>query len=345
MHKSASEALNPILSVKELSTFLQIGNHSQKVVDEISFDLHLGKTLALVGESGCGKSMTALSIMRILPTPPALSSQGEVIYKGRNLLAISEKEMRSIRGARIAMIFQDPASALNPVYTIGSQLVEVAELHLGLYGDEALNRAIKVMSDVGISAPRERLLDYPHQMSGGMKQRVMIAMALMCEPDILIADEPTTALDVTIQAQVLDLIRELQKRKGMAVLLITHDMGVVAEIADEVIVMYASQAIERGSIDQIFDHMAHPYTMGLFKSRPGAKTKRGALQAIQGTVPSLTHYPKGCRFHPRCPFVMQKCRHGAVPEFVVDEIAEHQTKCWLYDESEESMEQLQKGYS
>lgn len=331
---------NPILKIRNLSTRLQIGNRTFKVVEDMSFDLHLGKTLALVGESGCGKSMTALSIMRIQPNPPALPSEGEVIYKGQNLLKLSENEMRKIRGARISMIFQDPTSSLNPVYTIGSQLIEAAELHLGLYGDEAIKKAAKALADVGISAPLSRLYDYPHQMSGGMKQRVMIAMALMCEPDILIADEPTTALDVTIQAQVLDLIRELQKRKGMAVLLITHDMGVVAELADDVIVMYASQGVEKGSVRQIFDHMSHPYTIGLFNSRPTLETKSGELQAIKGSVPSLTNYPQGCRFNPRCPFVMEKCKQGKVPDFEIMGERNHLAKCWLYDGSEESAQKL-----
>lgn len=326
----------PILSVRNLTTKLHIDKQICKVVDDLSFDLHLGKTLALVGESGCGKSMTALSIMRILPTPPALHSEGEILYKGQNLLNLSERHMRQIRGAKIAMIFQDPTSALNPVYTIGYQLVEVAELHLGLYGEEAIQRGINALKEVGISAAAERMNDYPHQLSGGMKQRVMIAMALMCEPDVLIADEPTTALDVTIQAQVLDLIRSLQEKKGMAVLLITHDMGVVAEMANDVIVMYAAQGIERGSVYEIFDHRAHPYTVGLFKSRPTLHAKRGTLQAIKGAVPSVTHFPTGCRFHPRCPCVMTKCKHGQVPEFALGE--SHAAKCWLYDGSKESDE-------
>lgn len=237
------------------------------------------------------------------------------------------------------MIFQDPISALNPVYTIGDQMAEAAGLHLNLYGGDAFDKAAQALAEVGIATPGELLEAYPHQLSGGMKQRVMIAMALMCEPDILIADEPTTALDVTIQAQVLDLIRKLQAKKGMAVLLITHDMGVVAEIADEVIVMYAAQAIERGEVDQIFDHMAHPYTMGLFKSRPTFESKRGGLEAIKGTVPSLTHFPSGCRFHPRCPFVMEKCRHGEVPDFRIKGSTkenEHLARCLLHDGSEES---------
>lgn len=337
-----SESNSPILRVRDLTTSLQIGGHAWTIVENLSFDLYLGKTLALVGESGCGKSMTALSLMRILPDPPALPSTGEVWYKGQNLLTISEREMRNIRGAKIAMIFQDPMSALNPVYSIGSQLVEVAELHLNLYGEQAKQRAIEALRSVGIPKAEERFHDYPHQLSGGMKQRVMIAMALMCEPDILIADEPTTALDVTIQAQVLQLMRDLQKQKGMAILLITHDMGVVAEMADDVIVMYAAQGVERGSVLQIFDHRAHPYTIGLFYSRPSAQeAHKGKLLSIRGQVPSFQHFPAGCRFHPRCPFVMNKCRQGPVPDFILDQHPEHLVKCWLYDQSEESQQRWQ----
>lgn len=330
----------PSLIVNHLSTSIKIGDRSYRIVDDISFNLYPGKTLALVGESGCGKSMTALSLMRVLPTPPILPSEGEVIYKGRNLLKISESEMRKIRGARIAMIFQDPGNALNPVYTIGDQLLEVVELHLGLYGEEAFERIIKALEEVSMPSPRERMNDYPHQLSGGMKQRAMIAMALLCEPDILIADEPTTALDVTIQAQILDLIRALQAKMGMALLLITHDMGIVGEMADDVIVMYASQAVERGNVRQIFDNMTHPYTIGLFESRPSFNTPRGALKPIKGTVPQLTNYPEGCRFHPRCPYVMHKCKHGEVPNFTIAEDPWHASKCWLYDGSEESKRRI-----
>lgn len=319
----------PVLEVRNLTTRLQIGAATYKVVDGLSFDLFAGKTLALVGESGCGKSMTALSLLRILPQPPALPPEGEVWYRGENLLGISERRMRDIRGMHIAMIFQDPTSALNPVYTIGSQLCEMAEIHLGIYGDEALHRAVEALDDVGISRPADRLDDYPHQLSGGMRQRVMIAMALICKPDILIADEPTTALDVTVQAQVLDLMRRLQKERGMALLLITHDMGVVAEMADEVIVMYASQAIEHADVRSLFNVSMHPYTQGLFASRPSLDTHRGALKPIKGSVPPLTRYPDGCRFHPRCPHAMGVCRHGEVPIF--GGIApEHTAKCWLY---------------
>lgn len=328
----------PILQVKNLTTRLQVGKHAFPAVEGVSFNLFKGKTLALVGESGCGKSMTALSILRILPSPPALSSEGEILYRERNLLSLSEKEMRQIRGGSIAMIFQDPMSALNPVYSIGYQLAEAAELHLGLYGEEALDRAVKALHEVGIPAARQRLDNYPHQLSGGMKQRVMIAMALICEPEILIADEPTTSLDVTIQAQVLDLLKALQKEKGMAILLITHDMGVVAEMANEVIVMYAAQDIETGSVDAIFDHRAHPYTIGLFNSRPSIEDRNQRLTPIKGSVPPLSRLPAGCRFHPRCPFVMDKCRHGQVPSFAIEGKNGHRAKCWLYDGSEESKE-------
>jgi oligopeptide/dipeptide ABC transporter ATP-binding protein len=326
---------SPILSVHDLTTCLKIGQDIWTVVDHLDFSLYPGQTLALVGESGCGKSMTALSLMRILPQPPALPSTGEVLYRERNLLTLPEKEMRRIRGAKIAMIFQDPMSALNPVYTVGNQLIEVAELHLGLFGRAAWTRAREALEAVGIPDADKRLSAYPHQLSGGLKQRVMIAMALMCEPDVLIADEPTTALDVTVQAQVLELIRSLQSQNGMALLLITHDMGVVAEMADEVIVMYVAQGIERAQIGDLFDHPAHPYTIGLFRSRPSLKNRRGKLHPIPGQVPTFRHIPSGCRFHPRCPYVMEKCRQGPVPDFAIQHPT-HVAKCWLYDGSQES---------
>ncbi|MEC7839231.1 MAG: ABC transporter ATP-binding protein [Chlamydiota bacterium] len=332
---------NPILSVQNLTTQLQINKTPYTVVENLSFDLYPGKTLALVGESGCGKSMTALSILRILPQPLALHPKGKVLYRGENLIDLPEKRMRKVRGSSIAMIFQDPTGALNPVYTIGDQLIEVAQLHLEKYGDEATALAIKALRDVGIPSPEARIYDYPHQLSGGMRQRVMIAMALMCEPDVLIADEPTTALDVTIQAQVLDLMRDLQQRKGMALLLITHDMGVVAEMADDVIVMYASQGVERGPVVEIFDNMSHPYTQGLFRSRPGPDTPHGVkLNAIKGAVPPLTRYPEGCRFHPRCQFCMNKCKEGEVQDLPVKNREDHIAKCWLWDGSVESGEKL-----
>jgi peptide/nickel transport system ATP-binding protein len=317
-----------VLKVRNLTTRLELKGRAVTVVDGVSFDLRKGKTLAIVGESGCGKSMTALSLLRILPEPPALPPEGEVVYRGQNLLKLSEAEMRKVRGDRIAMIFQDPMTALNPVYPIGDQLVEVAELHLGIYGVEAQERAISALEDVNIADAHLRMRDYPHQLSGGMKQRVMIAMALMCEPDVLIADEPTTALDVTIQAQVLSLMRELQARKGMAILLITHDMGVVAEMADEVIVMYATRIVEKGDVHEIFDRMAHPYTQGLFRSLPSAE--KGQLDTIQGMVPPIDALPDGCPFHPRCKQAMAKCQTGRVPNFWIKDPV-HRTHCWLYE--------------
>jgi len=332
-------ANSPLLSVKNLSTRLQVESEIWTIVDDLNFQLYTGKTLAIVGESGSGKTMSALSILRILP-PSALASSGEVIYKGENLLNISEKKMRGIRGSKISMIFQDPMSALNPVYTIGWQLAEVAELHLNVFGEEALQLAATALENVGISDPLKCLNDYPHQLSGGMKQRVMIAMALMCKPDILIADEPTTALDVTIQAQVLQLIQRLQKENGMAVLLITHDLGVVAEMADQVMVMYMAQSIESGSVFDIFDNPAHPYTQGLFKSRPTIQGKLHNLKPIPGNIPSFGHIPSGCRFHPRCPYAMEKCKKGPIPYYKIDNHSLHDAKCVLYDKSEESAQKL-----
>lgn len=325
----------PVLRVINLSTRLMINQKPIAIVDRLSFDLYPGKTLALVGESGCGKTLTALSLMGILQYPPALPPTGEILYQNQDLLTFSEKKMRSIRGRRIAMIFQDPSSALNPVYTIGNQLMEVVETHTNLIGDEAMEKVLNALTEVGIPSPKERISDYPHQLSGGMRQRVMIAMALICEPDILIADEPTTALDVTIQAQILDLIRSLQKTKGMAVLLITHDMGIVAEMADDVIVMYAAQAVEYGSVFSVFDHMSHPYTKGLFASRPSNHQAQKFLYSIKGSVPPPTEFPKGCRFHPRCPYVMDRCVIEEPLNFEVPASeglhSTHVAKCWLYD--------------
>ncbi len=316
-----------MLQVKRLTTRLKTEKGVVTIVNDLSFSLERGKTLALVGESGCGKSMTALSLMRILPDPPALPPTGQVLFEGTDLLSLSEKKMRKIRGAKMAMIFQDPMSCLNPVYTIGDQLLEVVHLHLQLIGQAAIEHVIRALKQVGIPLPHERMHEYPHQLSGGMKQRAMIAMALLCEPDILIADEPTTALDVTVQAQVLDLMRALQQKTGMAILLITHDMGVVAEIADEVVVMYASKAVERGPIEAIFDNMAHPYTKALFASRPHLNKKQDALYTIKGTVPPPGSFPAGCHFHPRCPHAMDCCKQGVVP---THKINDQEVSCWLH---------------
>ena len=330
----------PVLQVRDLTTQFSMGKERWTIVDHLGFDLYKGQTLALVGESGCGKSMTALTLMRMLPHPPALPPTGEVLYRNKNLLTLSEKELRNIRGSKIAMIFQDPMSALNPVYTIGDQLIEVAEVHLNLVGKEAFLRAEEALKAVGIPNAAERLFAYPHELSGGLKQRVMIAMALMCEPDILIADEPTTALDVTIQAQILQLFKDLQREKGLAILLITHDMGVVAEMANEMMVMYTAQGIEKGSMQAVFDYPAHPYTLGLFQSLPSLHNRKGPLRPIKGQVPPLGRPPAGCRFHPRCPFVMEKCRHGPVDDFKLNSHSSHIVKCWLHDGSQESRQKL-----
>jgi peptide/nickel transport system ATP-binding protein len=319
-----------MLEIKNLTTRLKINSQLISVVEDLSLSLKKGKTLALVGESGSGKSMTALSILRILPTPPALPPEGEIIYKGNNILTLTSKQMGQLRGSRIAMIFQNPNTCLNPVQTIGSQLIEVIHTHLNLSFEEGIQKILTVLQEVGISKPEERLYDYPHQLSGGMKQRIMIAMALLCNPDILIADEPTTALDVTTQAQVLELIKAIQKKHGMSILLITHDMGVVAEMADDVVIMYAAQVIETAPAPTLFNSMLHPYTQGLFQSRPLLTTTRKKLTSIPGNVPPATDFPKGCRFHPRCAKAMPCCSKGTVPYFNKNHNTQS-VKCWLYD--------------
>lgn len=334
----------PVLKVENLKTELYLAGRPYPVVNDISFNLYKGKTLAIVGESGCGKSLTALSLIRVLPDPPAIHPRGKIWYRGVNLLDLREKEMREIRGGKIAMIFQDPLSSLNPVYTIGDQLAEAAALHLNLFGEQAYDKAVEMLGHVGIPSPRERLADHPHQLSGGMRQRVMIAQALMSKPDVLIADEPTTALDVTIQAQVIDLLKRLQKEDGLAILLITHDMGVVAELADDVLVMYASEGIESGNVRDIFDERAHPYTQGLFNSRPNGSMEPGKpLKAIPGIVPQLANYPSGCRFHPRCPYAMKKCSLAAPPLFSIKGNMQHLSACYLEDGTEESMKMRSEG--
>ena len=322
--------ISNIFEVQHLSTSLKIGKKIITVVDDLTFSIKRGKTLALVGESGSGKSMTALSIMGILPTPPALPCKGQILFKEKNLLNLKDKEMRSLRGNRIAMIFQNPNTCLNPVYTVGEQLFEVIQTHLNLSVEQGVEKIISVLKKVGIPSPNERLYDYPHQLSGGMKQRIMIAMALLCEPDILIADEPTTALDVTTQAQVLELMKNLQSENGMAILLITHDMGVVAEMADDVIVMYAAQNIEQSPAKILFDQHLHPYTEGLFASRPLLHMPTDTLESIPGNVPLPTKLPQGCRFHPRCKRVMPCCTFSQSPRFT-PKLKEQSVRCWLYD--------------
>ena len=295
----------PLLELKDLNIAFNTERGQIRPVRDVSYSIYPGQTLAVVGESGCGKSVTALSILRLIPTPPGKVLSGEVLMEGRDLLKLSEPEMRQVRGRDIAMIFQEPMTSLNPVYTIGEQIAEAVMLHQKLNRKQAYEAAEEAMRDVGISDPGRRLYEYPHQMSGGMRQRVMIAMALSCKPKLLIADEPTTALDVTIQAQILELLRKLQREKGMSILLITHDLGVVAENADVVAVMYASRIVECAPVEELFDHPLHPYTEGLLKSVPklGAHSER--LISIPGAVPNPAKFPAGCKFHPRCPRTRQ----------------------------------------
>ena len=331
-----------ILEVKNLRTSFFTESGEVKAVDDLSFKVAPGQTLGIVGESGCGKSQTSLSIMRLIQTPPGKIVSGEILYtdsKGqtRDLLKLSVEEMRKIRGNEIAMIFQEPMTSLNPVFTIGDQIEEAIELHQDLPKSERRAKAIEMLRLVGIPAPEKRIFDYPHRLSGGMQQRVMIAMALSCEPRVLIADEPTTALDVTIQAQILDLLRELQEKTQMALILITHDLGVVAEVADEVLVMYAGQAAEHGAVRDIFKNPKHPYTRGLLNSiptlskDPTGKVKRDRLQTIPGIVPNLLELPPGCRFQERCVHVVDSCRQSEPDLRVVKSLSngDHRVRCPL----------------
>jgi oligopeptide/dipeptide ABC transporter ATP-binding protein len=291
----------PLLHVDQLNIGFDTDRGPIRPVRDVSFSIHPGQTVALVGESGCGKSVTAMSILRLIPSPPGKVLGGRVEFDGRDLLSLSEKEMRSVRGAQIAMIFQEPMTSLNPVYTIGDQIAEVVTLHQHVNKKQGFEIAEQSLRDVGIADAHRRLREYPHQMSGGMRQRVMIAMALSCRPKLLIADEPTTALDVTIQAQILELLRKLQRETGMSILLITHDLGVVAENADVVNVMYASRVVETATVEELFEKPQHPYTEGLFRSVPRLGGHKERLETIPGTVPNPARFPTGCKFHPRCP--------------------------------------------
>ncbi len=308
----AEEAL---LEVSGLQTYFRTEAGAARAVDGVSFSLFPNQTLAIVGESGCGKSVTSMSIMRLLQAPPAYFPGGTIRYKGKDLLKASEKEMQRIRGGEIAMIFQEPMTSLNPVFTIGNQIMEAIELHQKVDSRRAVEIAEEALQRVGISEPRRRLEEYPHQMSGGMKQRIMIAMALACEPSVLIADEPTTALDVTIQAQILELLRSIQSSTGMGILLITHDLGVVAENADVVAVMYAGKIVEYADVYELFAHPQHPYTKGLLACVPKLGTPKGErLFTIPGMVPSPTRYPQGCRFAARCTECQGKVRELEMKE-------------------------------
>ena len=300
----------PLLEVQDLCTeFITSRHTSVRAVDGVSFTLNRGETVGLVGESGCGKSVTALSIMRLLSSPPGRIAGGKVLLEGRDLLTLQEKEMRKVRGNRVAMVFQEPMTSLNPVFTIGNQINEALRLHRGMKRREAAAESLRLLVRVGISAAEERYHAYPHQLSGGMRQRAMIAMALCCNPDIIIADEPTTALDVTIQAQILDLISRIQKESELALLLITHDLGIIAESAHRVIIMYAGKVMEEAPTALLFDSPAHPYTRGLLNSVPGVDWDRRerSLKAIPGAVPDLAELPKGCRFADRCERKIERC--------------------------------------
>ncbi|NLY53441.1 MAG: ABC transporter ATP-binding protein [Firmicutes bacterium] len=315
-----------LLQVSNLETRLTIGNSSFLAVDAISFAIDAGETVALVGESGCGKSLTALSIMGLVPNPPGQVVGGEVLLAGSDLLQKSEREMQAIRGKQIAMIFQEPMTSLNPLLRIGEQLTEGICLHEGISRSAAWQKGIELLRLVGISAPERRMREYPHQLSGGMRQRVMIAIALACGPQLLIADEPTTALDVTIQAQILQLMRELQERLATALLLITHDLGVVAAMADRVLVMYLGRIVESAPVEQIFTQPAHPYTAGLLASMPKLKRRTRRLQQISGIVPSPLNKPSGCRFHDRCAYATDRCR---AVEPAMQTVGEKQeVACW-----------------
>lgn len=322
-----------LLEVKNLKTFFATSRGEVRSVDDVSFTLERGETLCLVGESGCGKSVTSLSIMRLVSQPGRIVG-GEIIFEGRDLLKLSEAEMRKLRGNDIAMIFQDPMTSLNPVYTVGEQIAEAIRLHRGVSKREAWNQAIEGMRDVAIPAPEARAKTYPHEMSGGMRQRVMIAMALACDPKLLIADEPTTALDVTIQAQILELLADLREKRHLGLLLITHDLGVVAETADRVAVMYAGKIVEEAPVRELFKAPRHPYTEGLLRAVPrlheagqGRKTR---LETIEGVVPNPLALPSGCRFAPRCPHAQDKCRSGEIP--LIEVGSAHASRCIRVDE-------------
>ncbi|MDI3317514.1 MAG: ABC transporter ATP-binding protein [Bacillota bacterium] len=321
-----------LLQVDDLKTIFRTEDGVARAVDGVSFDLGRGETLGIVGESGSGKSVTSLSIMRLISDPPGRIAGGRILFEGRDLLRLSEREMRKIRGNEISMIFQEPMTSLNPVFTVGYQIEESIRLHQKVDARESRARAIEMLRRVGIPSPEVRVDQYPHQMSGGMRQRVMIAMALACNPKLLIADEPTTALDVTIQAQILELIKELKKEFGTAVLLITHDMGVVADMCDRVIVMYAGKVVEEAPVDDLFERPLHPYTEGLLHSIPSMERRREKLHVIEGNVPNPLALPKGCAFAPRCPYAVDRCRQEEPP--LETAAAGRRVACWRHGEIE-----------
>ena len=321
---------NYLLEIENLSTHFFMEGGIAKAVDGLDLVVSSSETLGIVGESGCGKSMTALSILRLVPEPPGRIVAGKIFFNGINLIELSDLEMRKIRGNEISMIFQEPMTSLNPVFTIGDQLSETLRFHLKLSKKEALNRSVELLKTVGIPSAESRVKDYPHQLSGGMRQRVMIAIALSCDPKLMIADEPTTALDVTIQAQILDLMQALKEKTQAAIILITHDLGVVAETAQRVAVMYAGRIYEFAGADELFENPLHPYTKGLMQSIPTIETRVEHLYVIPGIVPSLRNLPEGCKFSDRCENVWDKCRKQE-PE-LIDAGRGHRVRCWLYND-------------
>jgi peptide/nickel transport system ATP-binding protein/oligopeptide transport system ATP-binding protein len=320
-----------LLEVNHLVTEFRTAEGDVQAVRDVSFSIAKGETLCIVGESGCGKSITSLSVIGLLPSNGKIAA-GEIKYEGKQIHNLPYEEMRKMRGTKISMIFQEPMTALNPVLTVGYQLREPLMLHHKISKREATKQGIELLEQVGIPYPQKRMNQYPHELSGGMRQRVMIAIALACHPGLLIADEPTTALDVTIQAQILDLINELKGKLNMGVMLITHDMGVVAEVADRVMVMYAGKKVEEGQVAEVFDNPKHPYTIGLLNSVPNVDDPDFELEPIPGSLPSLQEKIIGCRFHPRCKFATDKCREIAPPEFGADQ--GHIVSCWLHEEEE-----------
>jgi oligopeptide/dipeptide ABC transporter ATP-binding protein len=320
-----------LLEVKHLQTFFYTDEGTSRAVDDMDLTIRKGRTLGVIGESGCGKSVTALSVLRLVSSPPGQIISGQILFEGEDLLQKSASEMRDIRGNDISMIFQEPMTSLNPVYTIGNQIMEAIILHQGLDKAEARRKAIEVLGFVGISSPARHVDSYPHQLSGGMRQRAMIAMALSCRPKLLIADEPTTALDVTIQAQILRLINELKEQTGMSVMMITHDLGVIAQVADDVVVAYAGKGVEYADVETIFERPAHPYTQALHHSIPHlAENTKRKLEVIRGTVPNPLHFPSGCRFHPRCIHARDVC---ATDEPALEDIApDHKVRCFMYNQ-------------
>ena len=318
----------PLLEIEDLSIFFHTEENIVKSVRNLDLTIHKGEALALVGESGCGKSVTALSAMRLIPTPPGKFESGRILFEGQDLLQASEVEMQNIRGNEISMIFQEPMTSLNPIFTVGDQIIEAIRLHQNKTASQARELALNVLHQVTIPSPEIRIDQYPHELSGGMKQRVMIAMAIVCQPALLIADEPTTALDVTIQAQILDLLDQLRKETQMSILLITHNLGIVAQYADRVAVMYSGKVVELAPVEKLFSSPAHPYTRGLLNSLPkdGAK-----LETISGSVPHPAYLPEGCAFYPRCTEKLDRCMKEIPPLVSIHGKNSHQTACWLYE--------------